>query len=142
MNPDFVGSDAEGKRTNKISSESSGKRCAEEIEPAPTAKRQAFDTGMGTPRSSSLSKTAVLSRDGSFKSLEKGKVRPAALGSHSRNDVSETARSPSGSLIRKAKGTHSLFAPIIYYPSCYFIVISFPYCFYGSQGCLFSVIYY
>ncbi|KAL5767551.1 hypothetical protein ACOSQ2_014334 [Xanthoceras sorbifolium] len=100
------GSDVEGKRTNKTtaSTPSSGKRHAENLEAAPAAKRQAIETSLGSPKSSSPCKMPALSRDSSSKSLDKGKVRPASLSNHSSSDVLETARS-TGPLLQTPKGT-------------------------------------
>lgn len=101
------GSDIEGKRTNKqsTSTQSSGKRHAENLDAAPAAKRQAIETSPGYPKPLSPSKAAALSRDSSFKSLDKGKVRPVTFGNNSSNDVVETARSPGGLLPQTTKGT-------------------------------------
>ncbi|ESR50667.1 hypothetical protein CICLE_v10033462mg, partial [Citrus x clementina] len=98
------GSDIEGKRTNKqsTSTQSSGKRHAENLDAAPAAKRQAIETSPGYPKPLSPSKAAALSRDSSFKSLDKGKVRPVTFGNNSSNDVVETARSPGGTLLKSS----------------------------------------
>ncbi|XP_075647763.1 protein PARALOG OF AIPP2 isoform X4 [Castanea sativa] len=152
------GSEVEEKKMDKLGSCTlvSGKRCAESIEVAP-AKRQALETGSGSPKPSSpsrivtgspkpsspsrivtgspkpssprspkplspsrivsaspkplspsrivsaspkpLSPTKIvsLSRDSSFKSIEKGKVKSAhqtSFGNHSSTDIPETARFP------------------------------------------------
>ncbi|KAK0591399.1 hypothetical protein LWI29_001106 [Acer saccharum] len=100
------GSDVEGKRTNKTSAstQSSGKRHAEYLEAAPASKRQAIETSLGSPKSSSPCRIPALSRDSSFKSLDKGKVRPASFSNHSSSNVLETARSI-GPLLQTPKGT-------------------------------------
>uniref|UniRef100_A0A2N9HYY1 Zinc finger PHD-type domain-containing protein n=1 Tax=Fagus sylvatica TaxID=28930 RepID=A0A2N9HYY1_FAGSY len=143
------GSEVEEKRTNNVSSSTqiSGKRRAENIELAP-AKRQAIETGIGSPKPSSPSrivtgspkpsspsrivtgspkpsspsrivtgspkplspsKIVALSRDSSFKSLDKGKVKSAyqtSFGNHSSTDILETARFPTtGPRLQTAKGT-------------------------------------
>ncbi|XP_062147410.1 ASI1-immunoprecipitated protein 2 isoform X4 [Alnus glutinosa] len=109
------GSEVEGKRTNKISSSThvSAKRHAENVEVA-SAKRQELETGTespkplspsrivtGSPRPSSPSRIVALSRDSSFKSLDKGKVKSAQ-----HNDILETARFPTiGPRLQTPKGT-------------------------------------
>ncbi|GKV07428.1 hypothetical protein SLEP1_g19208 [Rubroshorea leprosula] len=107
------GSDVEGKRVDKPGSsrQNSGKRLAENLEGAPAAKRQTIETNIGSPKSSSPSRVAALSRESSFKSIDKGKMRPSShmfLGNHSNNDMSEATRSPtSGSKLQESKGTFS-----------------------------------
>ena len=98
--------DLEGKSTNKpsTSTQSSGKRHAENLDAAPAAKRQAIETSLGSPKSLIPGKTAALSRDSSFKSLDKGKVRPPSFGNNSSNDVVESTRSPSCLLPQTTKG--------------------------------------
>ncbi|XP_044498759.1 uncharacterized protein LOC123220565 isoform X3 [Mangifera indica] len=97
--------DMEGKRTNKIATQSFGKRQAENLEPAVTAKRLAVETSLGPAKSSNPTRTAALSRDSSFKSIDKGKIKPASFVNVSSNDISETARSPTGPLLQTPKGT-------------------------------------
>ena len=106
----FQGMDAEGKKPNKLSSstQSLGKRHAENIEGALALKRQAVETNIGSPKSLSPSRVSALSREGSFKNLDKGKVRPSpqiSLGNHSGNDMPETVRSPTfGPRLQTPKG--------------------------------------
>nr|XP_023874432.1 uncharacterized protein LOC111986766 isoform X4 [Quercus suber] len=142
------GSEVEEKKMDKLGSFTlvSGKRCAENIEVAP-AKRQALETGIGSPKPSSPSrivtgspkpsspskivtgspkplspsrivsvspkplspsKTVSLSRDSSFKSIDKGKVKSArqtSFGNHSSTDIPETARFPAtGPRLQKVNG--------------------------------------
>lgn len=93
------------KRTNKTSAsvQISGKRHADIIEASTAAKRQAIETNLGSPKSSSSSRMPVLSRNSSFKSSDKGKVRPATFGNHSGSDVSEPMRT-TGPLHQMPKG--------------------------------------
>ncbi|XP_059435246.1 uncharacterized protein LOC132168162 isoform X4 [Corylus avellana] len=109
------GSEVEGKRTNKVGSSThvSAKRHAENVEVA-SAKRQELEIGTespkplspsriftGSPRPSSPSKLVALSRDSSFKSLDKAKVKSAQ-----HNDILETARFPTtGQRLQTPKGT-------------------------------------
>lgn len=69
-------SDAEGKRVNKISN--TFKRPAENAEGAPAAKRQALDANVGSPKSSSPSRAGSLSRESSFKTIDKGKMQSSS----------------------------------------------------------------
>lgn len=90
------------------SRQNSGKRLAENLEAAPAVKRQTIETNIGSPKSSSPSRVAALSRESSFKSIDKGKMRPSShisLGNHPNNDMSEATRSPtSGSKLQESKG--------------------------------------
>ncbi|GMI79585.1 hypothetical protein like AT5G16680 [Hibiscus trionum] len=91
--------DAEGKKVKKLSSSTSilGKRRVDNLEGASAPKRQAGETNMGSPKSMSPGRASSLSREGSFKNLDKGKVRPSpqiSLDNHSGNDVPEAVRSP------------------------------------------------
>ncbi|KAG4154382.1 hypothetical protein ERO13_D03G054500v2 [Gossypium hirsutum] len=105
------GLDSEGKKAKKLSSttQNLGKRHAENLEDASASKRQAVEQKMGSPKSLSPSKASALSREGSFKNMDKGKVRPSpqlSLGSHSGNDLLETTCSPaSGPRLQLPKGT-------------------------------------
>ncbi|XP_022746961.1 uncharacterized protein LOC111296775 isoform X4 [Durio zibethinus] len=93
------GLDAEGTKAKKPSSstQSLGKRHSENLEGASTPKRQAVETNMVSLKSLSPSGVSALSREGSVKNLDKGKVRPSppiSLGNHSGNDMPETVCSP------------------------------------------------
>ncbi|XP_019424099.1 PREDICTED: uncharacterized protein LOC109333206 isoform X2 [Lupinus angustifolius] len=90
--------DVEEKKSLKFSSTSqvSRKRISENIEIAPTAKRQALESRSTSPKMSSPKKLAQLSRESSFKSLDKGKVKPChemPTHNHSGGDDKEIARS-------------------------------------------------
>ncbi|XP_022718631.1 uncharacterized protein LOC111276921 isoform X4 [Durio zibethinus] len=103
------GLDTEGKKASKLSSskQSLGKRYAENLEGALALKRQAVETNMGSPKSLSPGRVSSLSREGSFKNLDKGKVRPSpqiSLGNRSGNDMPETVCSPtSGTRLQTPK---------------------------------------
>ncbi|KAB2609673.1 hypothetical protein D8674_041880, partial [Pyrus ussuriensis x Pyrus communis] len=101
------GSDVEVKRMEKVitSTQISNKRLAESVEVAPSVKRQALEMRVGSPKASSPKRMGALSRESSFKSLDKDRLRSAYPISQSTNDISETARSPSNGL--RAKGTFS-----------------------------------
>ena len=110
----------EGKRVSKATSsmQVATKRLNENSEVVPAAKRQALETSIGSPKSSSPIKMAALSRETSFKNLDKERVRPAqqaSLGIPSANDVPETARSPvAGSRLQTSKGEEIAFAVYAY----------------------------
>ncbi|GFS40069.1 RING/FYVE/PHD zinc finger superfamily protein [Actinidia rufa] len=65
-------------KLNKKDSEEKGsrKRYAENIEVASAVKRQVLELTVGSPKTSSLGRIAALSRDSSFKTLNKEKVKP------------------------------------------------------------------
>ncbi|GAV86202.1 hypothetical protein CFOL_v3_29635 [Cephalotus follicularis] len=105
------GSDAEERRKKEGSSstQGSGKRHAENVEVASSAKRQAIETSLGLPNSSCPSRVAVLSRDLSIKNVDRVKARlvhQMPFGNKTSNDVSESARSPNaGPRLQTPKGT-------------------------------------
>ncbi|XP_021899625.1 uncharacterized protein LOC110815951 isoform X1 [Carica papaya] len=72
-------------------------------------KRQVIETSTGSQKSSSPTKTGMLSRESSFKSMDKGKTKPANqlfYANLSNNDILETARSPrTGPQLQTPKGT-------------------------------------
>ncbi|OIV99648.1 hypothetical protein TanjilG_17458 [Lupinus angustifolius] len=70
--------DNEGEKHHKDSSTSqiSGKRSSDRVEVGITAKRQALESNIVSPKASSPKKMVSLSRESSFKSLDKGKVEP------------------------------------------------------------------
>ena len=165
---EFEGSEVEEKKMDKLGSCTlvSGKRCAENIEVAP-AKRQALETGIGSPKPSSPSrivtespkpsspcrivtgspkplspsrivsgsqkplspsKTVSLSRDSSFKSIDKGKVKSAhqtSFGNHSGTDIPETARFPAtGPRLQKEKGKQIAYVILLFLWCFYFFNLS------------------
>ncbi|KAJ4829184.1 hypothetical protein Tsubulata_007878 [Turnera subulata] len=103
------GAEMEEKKTSKATTQSTGKRHAETVEVSSAPKRQAIETCMGSPKPSSPGKIPSLSRDSSFKSLDKGKVKhahQASPGSQSSVDISETANSSStGPRLQTPKGS-------------------------------------
>ncbi|KAK7308871.1 hypothetical protein RJT34_05176 [Clitoria ternatea] len=93
--------DVEGKKIVEVGSISqvSGKRLSDNNEVAPAAKRQALESSTGSPKTSSPRRLVQLSRESSFKSLDKSKVKPGLLmpiRNHSGDNDSEVVRSPSG----------------------------------------------
>lgn len=109
----FKGSDSEGKKSKKLnpSMQSSDNKLAENIEIASSMKRQVIETSTGSQKSSSPTKTGMLSRESSFKSMDKGKTKPANqlfYANLSNNDILETARSPrTGPQLQTPKGKHT-----------------------------------
>ncbi|XP_028752367.1 uncharacterized protein LOC114712078 isoform X2 [Neltuma alba] len=101
--------DVEERKISKVSSTSqhSGKRLTENIEPTPLTKRQALESSSGSPKSSSPKRIVALSQESSLKSLDKGKVKTdnqMPIRNHSGSDNTETACSPSAGprgLLRK-----------------------------------------
>ncbi|KAL5182112.1 Bromodomain adjacent to zinc finger domain protein 1A [Glycine soja] len=92
--------DVDDKKMVEVSSTSqvSGKRLSDNIEVAPAAKRQALESSIGSPKTSSPKRLVPLSRESSFKSLDKSKVKPGLLmpiRNHSGGIDTEIARSPS-----------------------------------------------
>lgn len=88
-----------------LSTQFSNKRLAENIEVAPAAKRQALEIRGGSPRPSSPKRMGALSRESSFKSIDKDRLRSTYQSSQSINDISEAARSPSSGIrLQTTKG--------------------------------------
>ncbi|XP_027359877.1 uncharacterized protein LOC113868469 [Abrus precatorius] len=92
--------DVEEKKIVEVSltSQISGKRVSDNIEVAPTAKRQALESSTGSPKMSSPKILIPPSRESSFKSLDKLKVKPGLqmpIHNHAGGNDTETARSPS-----------------------------------------------
>ncbi|KAG4386225.1 hypothetical protein AAZX31_11G008600 [Glycine max] len=102
--------DVDDKKMVEVSSTSqvSGKRLSDNIEVAPAAKRQALESSTGSPKTSSPKRLVPVSRESSFKSLDKSKVKPGLLmpiRNHSGCYDTEIARSPSiGSRGQNPKG--------------------------------------
>ena len=101
----------EGKKLSKSSGSSaqfSSKRLAENVEVAPAAKRQALEPSIGSPKSSSPIRVAALSRESSFKNLDKERSRPAqqvSIGNQSINNSLEPSRSATaGPRLQTLKG--------------------------------------
>ncbi|KAL9327883.1 hypothetical protein ACSQ67_002886 [Phaseolus vulgaris] len=103
--------DVEDKKIVEVSSTSqvSGKRLSDNIEVAPAAKRQALESSTGSPKTSSPKRLVPLSRESSFKTLNKSKVKtglPIPSRNNSGGSDTETARSPSiGPRGQTPKGT-------------------------------------
>ena len=88
-----------------LSTQLSNKRRAGNTEMAPSSKRQAIETRVGSPKPSSPKRAVALSRESSFKGMDKDKLKSAYHTSISTNDITETARSPTtGPRLQTAKG--------------------------------------
>ncbi|XP_050385858.1 uncharacterized protein LOC126802292 isoform X2 [Argentina anserina] len=102
--------DVDGNRMKKavLSTQLSNKRRADNTEAAPSSKRQALETRVGSPKPSSPKRTIALSRESSFKNMDKDKFKSAYQTSMFTNDVTETGRSPTtGPRLQTAKGALS-----------------------------------
>lgn len=111
---------------SKANSQGSGKRHAEIVEMASASKRQAVETSLASPKSSSPSRITSLSRDSSFKSLDKGKVKIAHQTSFVNRfsvDILEVARpSSNGPRLQTPKGKKKSLIVIFF---CLFILLWF-----------------
>ncbi|CAK7333687.1 unnamed protein product, partial [Dovyalis caffra] len=109
--------DPEEKRTNVANTQSSGKRHAEPIELASAPKRQVTESSLASPKSCSPSRIAAVSRDTSFKSLDKGKAKIAqqtSFGSRSSIDIPENVRpSLNGPRVQTSKGKNQSLVHIL-----------------------------
>lgn len=102
VNSDAKESDFEGNLDIRVgaSTDIGSKRPLDNAETASLAKRQALETSLGSPKAiSSTRMVASLTKESSFKNLDKGKVRPVHQVSLASNSVGndcavETARSP------------------------------------------------
>uniref|UniRef100_A0A2P2M0K8 Zinc finger PHD-type domain-containing protein n=1 Tax=Rhizophora mucronata TaxID=61149 RepID=A0A2P2M0K8_RHIMU len=103
------GSDDEEKMVEKADRRIAGKRHAENIELDSALKRQAIETSLGSPKPSGPSKIVSLSRDSSFKNLDRGKVKPAheaSFGNRPSIDIPDIACSSSlNPRLQTPKGT-------------------------------------
>ncbi|XP_043715589.1 uncharacterized protein LOC122663985 [Telopea speciosissima] len=94
---DAKDSDAEGTKVGP-SHVLPAKRQSDSIEVASVVKRQVHETSIGSPTASSPGRKASLSRESSFKNLDKGKVKPSQpipfSGNHTANNFQDTADSP------------------------------------------------
>ncbi|MED6182964.1 hypothetical protein PIB30_033566 [Stylosanthes scabra] len=92
------GLDVEEKKVHKVSSTAqiSGKRPSESEELAKTGKKQALESSKGSPKGSSPKKIFPLSRESSFKNIDKGKLKSdhqASICNHPDGNDIELARS-------------------------------------------------
>ncbi|RZB79380.1 uncharacterized protein LOC114376286 isoform X2 [Glycine soja] len=91
--------DIEEKKNHKVSSTSqiSGKRPSQSMEIATAAKRQALESSTGSPKASSPKRIVPLSRESSFKSMDKEKMKSGQqkipMHNHLGGDDTELARS-------------------------------------------------
>ncbi|RYR69532.1 hypothetical protein Ahy_A03g016088 [Arachis hypogaea] len=103
--------DVEEKKVHKVCSTAqiSGKRPSEGEELAKAGKRQALESSKGSPKGSSPKKIFPLSRESSFKSIDKGKLKSdhqTSICNHSNGNDIELARSLSaGPRSQTAKST-------------------------------------
>jgi hypothetical protein len=85
-------SELDGKKTSKerISAKVSCKRPAEDLEVSSSSKKQAIESSKDSPRILSPSKIGAISRESSFKSFDRGKVRPANQSNSSNRSIDDT----------------------------------------------------
>ncbi|KAL5704315.1 hypothetical protein ACHQM5_022760 [Ranunculus cassubicifolius] len=99
-------SDEEVNKATKVapSPRTSSKRPSEDLESPPASKRPALVSGVGSPKPSSPRKANTLSRETSFKNLDKGKVKPVhAVPTFSGSSSHNTERAPTTSLQNSSK---------------------------------------
>ncbi|CAA2963339.1 uncharacterized protein LOC111399148 isoform X1 [Olea europaea subsp. europaea] len=103
--------DVEGNRTKGCSNmKTCGKRPRDENEVSSVAKKPAIESIMTSPRNSSSNKTAALSRENSFKNLDRGRMQPINHSSSATlpvNDTLESARTALDPRIQTSRGTFS-----------------------------------
>lgn len=93
------GLDIEEKKNHEVRSTSriSGKRPSQSMEIATAAKRQALESSTGSPKASSPKRIVPLSRESSFKSMDKEKMKSGQqkipMHNHLGGDDTELARS-------------------------------------------------
>jgi len=83
------------------------KRPGDSIESASTAKKQALESTVVSPKMSSPGRISVMPKDSSFKNLDKTKRKSAnqiCSGTESTSDSSENVRSPTTSSLHAVKG--------------------------------------
>ncbi|XP_022866085.1 tyrosine-protein kinase BAZ1B-like [Olea europaea var. sylvestris] len=100
--------DVEGNRTKGCSNmKTCGKRPRDENEVSSVAKKPAIESIMTSPRNSSSNKTAALSRENSFKNLDRGRMQPINHSSSATlpvNDTLESARTALDPRIQTSRG--------------------------------------
>ncbi|KAJ7949919.1 putative RING/FYVE/PHD zinc finger protein [Quillaja saponaria] len=106
-----LGQVVEGKRMYEVSSTTQkSQRLAENLEVGPAVKRQALEYCTASPKESSPKRIAALPRESSFRSLDKGQVKPGhqmSFRDGSSNDGSGTPCSPTTG--RRGQLTNSTF---------------------------------
>ncbi|CAI9785545.1 unnamed protein product [Fraxinus pennsylvanica] len=107
----IISFDVEGNRTKGCSNmRTCGKRPRDDNEVSSMAKKPAIESIMGSPRNSNPSKTAALSRESSFKNLDKGRMQPIYHSSSATlqvNDTPESACAAPDPRIQTSRGTFS-----------------------------------
>lgn len=101
-------SDEEANRFTKVAPSPciSLKRNCDNLEAAPAAKRQALESISGSPKPSSPNKTNMLSREISFKNMDKGKVKQAHPVPSSGGSSSQNTGRPSSMSVQNSTKLH------------------------------------
>ncbi|KAL2518515.1 Uncharacterized protein Adt_14762 [Abeliophyllum distichum] len=103
--------DVEVNRTKGCSNvKTCGKRPRDDNEVSSVAKKPAIESIMGSPRKSNSSKTAALSRESSFKNLDRGRKQPINHSSSATLPVNDTLESACSALdprIQSSRGSFS-----------------------------------
>ncbi|KAL2921462.1 PHD and RING finger domain-containing protein 1 [Bienertia sinuspersici] len=103
---DLISEPSKSKNVN-LSKQLSSKRSGDIIEAGPTAKKQIFESSTGSPTALSPNRVPVLSKDCSFKNLDKTKGKHAnqcSAGAESGGDSSENTQSPTKNPSHNPKG--------------------------------------
>ncbi|KAL5704309.1 hypothetical protein ACHQM5_022755 [Ranunculus cassubicifolius] len=107
-------SDEEVNKATKVapSPRTSSKRPSEDLESPPASKRPALVSGVGSPKPPSPRKANTLSRETTFKNLDKGKVKPVhAVPTFSGSSSHNTEWAPMTSLQNSSKSRPSPQSP-------------------------------
>lgn len=105
-----------------MNTQSSSKRQIDKIEAAPDAKRRAVEAPTGSPKRPVLPRLSALSRETSFKGLEKTTRKLAhhsSFNSHSSDDTESTRstdsqlQSPKGRIYDKKKNSQNTVLPCL-----------------------------
>lgn len=99
-------------KTVSLSKQLPAKRSADNIEAGPTAKKQVLESSAGSPTALSPSRVSVLSKDYSFKNLDKTKGKPThqfSTGTDSAGDSSESTTRNSPHILKGNLGKSNSF---------------------------------
>ena len=108
MKSETKGSDVVG---NKIANDPPsvkilGKRQSDDAEVFCAVKKRVLESDIGSAKASTSSGTAAISRDSSFKLLDRGKAKPTQHSSSVTERAHDTATSPSGSRLHTSQGNN------------------------------------
>lgn len=111
MKSEAKGSNDEGTKASKDSSggKFSSKRHIEDAEVSSTAKKRVIEPNYSSTKTSKSNGAAALSRDSSFKHLDRGRIKPTQHSSTSTLVAPESAESPSGLRMQTPQGSVIMF---------------------------------